>query len=100
VEIAYSVNGVPIRLTDERWEHIVNNKPYMYAFDHAVLQAIQEPTVVLRGYAGTLIAVLALARERYLHVVYKEVGRNDGFVVTAYVSPKYNRGSVIWPRKS
>jgi hypothetical protein len=70
VEIAYSIHGIPIRLTDERWEHIVSNKPYMYAFDDAIPKAIEEPTVVLRGYAGTLIAVLSLARERYLHVVY------------------------------
>ena len=27
VELVYSVNGVPIRLTDERWAHITNNKP-------------------------------------------------------------------------
>ena len=25
MEIAHSINGVPIRLTDERWEHIVSN---------------------------------------------------------------------------
>ena len=100
VEIAYSINGVPIRLTAERWEHIVSNKPYMYAFDEALARAIEEPTVVLRGYAGALIAVLGLAREKYLHVVYKETSREDGFVITGYVSTSYNRGAVIWPRRS
>ena len=25
MDIAYSVNGVPIRLTEERWEHVVRN---------------------------------------------------------------------------
>lgn len=100
MEIAYSINGVPIRLTDERWEHIVSNKPYMYAFDDALLQAIEQPTVLLQGYAGSLVAVLNLARGRFLHVVYKEVSADDGFVITAYVSPKYNRDAVIWPRKS
>jgi len=30
VEIAYSVNGVPVRLTEERWGHIVENKPYSW----------------------------------------------------------------------
>jgi hypothetical protein len=25
MEIASSINGVPIRLTEERWNHIVNN---------------------------------------------------------------------------
>lgn len=100
MQVAYSINGVPIRLTDERWEHIVSNKPYMDAFDGAVLQAIEKPTIVLRGYAGSLVAVLSLARDRFLHVVYREVGVDDGFVITAYVSPKYNRDSVIWPRRS
>jgi hypothetical protein len=100
VDTAYSINGVPIRLTHERLEHIVNNKPYMSAFEDAILQAIEEPAVILRGYAGSLIAVLALARESYLHVVYKELGPNDGFVITAYVAHKYNRDAVIWPRRS
>lgn len=99
MEIAYSISGVPIRLTTERWDHIVVNKPYMHAFDDAILKAIERPTVILRGYAGSYVAVLNLARDRFLHVVYKEVSAEDGFVITAYVSSKYNRGSVIWPRK-
>jgi len=32
VDIAYSVTGVPIRLTEERWEHVVSNKPYMETY--------------------------------------------------------------------
>lgn len=100
MEVAYSITGVPIRLTDERWAHIVNNKPYMYSFDEALLQAIEKPTVILRGYAGSMVAVLALNRDNFLHVVYKEVNADDGFVVTAYVARKYNRNLVIWPRKS
>ncbi len=35
MEIAYSVNDVQIRLTEERWEHIVRNKPYMETYDEA-----------------------------------------------------------------
>ncbi len=100
MEIAYSINGIPIRLTDERWDHIVSNKHYMVAFDNAIIKAIEDPTVVLRGYAGALIAVLALARDRYLHVIYKEIRNDDGFVITAYVSANYNRDAVIWPRRS
>jgi hypothetical protein len=100
VEIAYSVNSVPIRLTDERWEHIVSNKPYMYAYDDALLQAIEKPSVILRGYTGSLIAVLSLSRNNFLHVVYKEVSADDGFVITAYVARNYNRDQVIWPHKS
>ena len=71
----------------------------MYSYDDAILKAIEQPTVILRGYAGSQIAVLAMARERYLHVVYKEVSGNDGFVITAYMGQKYNQDQVIWPRK-
>ena len=100
VQIAYSINGVPIRLTEERWLHIVENKPYMYSYDETLLHAIEKPMCILRGYNGSLIAILSLSRDNYLHVVYKEVSQEDGFVVTAYVSRKYNRNTMIWSRKS
>ncbi len=96
MEVAYSVNGVPIRLTEERWLHIIDNKPYMEGYDDKILQAIEKPTCVLRGYAGSLVAILSLAPQRYLHVVYKELTLNDGFIITAFIATKYNRRQVIW----
>ncbi len=100
MDIAYSVNGVPIRLTEERWEHIVGNKPYMNSHYERVLEAIENPTWILRGYAGTLVAVLSLTRRSYLHVVYRELSRDDGFIITAFLSGKINRRMIIWPKKS
>lgn len=100
MQVAYFINGVPIRLTEERWLHIVENKPYMYSYDEALLQAIEKPTCILRGYNGSLIAILAVGRDKYLHVVYKEVSQEDGFIVTAYMSRKYNRNLLLWPRRS
>jgi hypothetical protein len=100
VEIAYSVNGVPIRLTEERWEHIVSNKPYMESYLERMLDAIEKPTCVLRGYAGSLVAILSVGRQRYLHVVYKEVSREDGFIITAFIAQKYNRKLIVWSQHS
>jgi len=54
VDVAFSVNNVPIRLTDERWGHIVGNKPYMSSYYEKVLEAVENPTWILRGYAGAL----------------------------------------------
>jgi hypothetical protein len=54
VDLARSINGVPIRLTEERWKHIIRNKPYMLSYREQVLAAIEHPTWVLRGYAGGL----------------------------------------------
>jgi len=71
----------------------------MYVYEETILEAIEQPMAVLKGYAGALVAVHPLGRNRYLHVVYKEVNQEDGFVVTAYVSLKYNRNQTIWPRR-
>jgi hypothetical protein len=97
METVYSVRGVPVRLTEERWEHIAGNKPYMEAYYERVLEAIERPTAILRGYAGTRVAVLSLSKQRYLHVVYREISQDDGFIITAFVARKYNKGIVIWP---
>ncbi len=97
MEIVQSVNGVPIRLTDERWWHIVSNKPYMETRRENVLDAVESPTCVLRGYGGAQVAVLSLSRRRYLHVVYRELSREDGFIITAFISDSYNRGQIQWP---
>lgn len=99
MDIAYSVNDVPIRLTEERWEHVVSNKPYMETYYEKVLEAIETPTWVLRGYAGALVAVLSIVKRNYLHVVYREVSQDDGFVITAFLSRKVNRRMIIWPKQ-
>ena len=79
MDIAHSVNRVPIRLTEERWAHIVENKPYMSAYYGKVLAAIENPTFVLRGYGGAFVAVLSVSRRLFLNVVYREISRQDWF---------------------
>ncbi len=98
MRVAYSVNGVPIRLTEERWAHIVNNKPYMRAYYGKVLDAVENPTWILRGYGGAVIAVLPLGRRQFLNVVYRKISQDDCFIITAFVSRKLNRGNIIWPK--
>ena len=100
MEMVYSIHGVPIRLPDERWEHITENKPYMEAYFDRVLEAIEEPEWLLRGYAGSPIAVIPVGKQRFLHVIYKEVSQDNGFVITAYIVPEYNKRQVIWSQNS
>ena len=40
---------------------------------------------------AALIAVRALGRRKYLAVVYKELSRKDGFVITAYSTSQISR---------
>lgn len=96
---AISRNGVPIRLTEERWFHIVENHDDMAGHYDDVLETVEGPDFVLRGYKGALIAVKQLGRGQYLAVVYRELNRNDGFVITAYITSKVRKRPMIWRRK-
>jgi len=99
LDTVYSINSVPIRLTEERWIHIVDRRPYMTAYYDKVLEAIEQPTYILPGHGGSLMAVSPLGKSKYLHVVYREVGRHDGFSITAYIKPRVNKRQAIWREK-
>ena len=58
--IADSVNGVPIRLTDERWEHILDSHPEMASYRETLLDVVEDPEYILRGNKGTVIAIVHL----------------------------------------
>ncbi len=99
MDIAYSVNDIPIRLTEERWEHIVGNKPYMESYYEKVIEAVERPTWIEQGYAGSRVAILTLGRRHYLHVVYRELSRADGFIITAFIARRASRRKRVWPKK-
>ncbi len=96
MDVAYSVNGVPIRLSYERWYHIVENHDDLASAFHEVLDSVQKPDLVARGSHGALKAVRNLGRRKWLVVVYRELSRRDGFVITAYLLSKRPKGEVVW----
>lgn len=57
MNIAYSKNGVPIRLSYERWTHIVENHDDMASSFHDVLETIENPEAIYRGFNGALKAM-------------------------------------------
>ena len=54
MEIAISVNGVPIRLTEERWRHILNARDDLSDYYDECVQVVAKPDMVLTGSRGTL----------------------------------------------
>ncbi len=67
----HSKNGVLIRLTEERWKHIILMHPGLSGRQAQVLHSVKDPDYILEGKAGELLAVLKLSMRRYLVVVYK-----------------------------
>jgi hypothetical protein len=96
MDIAISRNGVPIRLTEERWFHIVENHDDLAGHYDDVLDTVENPDFILRGYGGALIALKGAARKTCLAVIYKELSRDDGFVITAYFTSRISRSLIIW----
>lgn len=95
--MALSVNGVPIRLTAERWMHITEARDELAGRMDEVLDCIESPDWVTKGYRGSLIAWKGYGRRGYLAVVYKEHGARDGFVITAFMTRKAKKGNKVWP---
>lgn len=99
MDIAYSINDVPIRLTTERWYHIVENHDDLAGHYDNVLNTVENPDFVLRGYRGSWIAVRSAGKSLYLNVPYKELANDDGFIISAYFTSKINRKQIIWRRE-
>jgi len=96
LDIVESIDGVPIRLTAERWEHILEEHPEMSGFYERILTAIENPTFVLRAHRGSKSAVVNFGRKRWLHVVYREINARDDFIISAYFKFDYDENLVIW----
>ena len=96
MDIAYSVNGVPIRLTYERWYHIIENHDDLASYYYELLETIEKPEVVIRGNKGTLKATRNFGRNKWLVVIYREITKTEGFIITAYFLDKRPKGEVIW----
>ncbi|MEW6607250.1 MAG: hypothetical protein AB1414_07315 [bacterium] len=96
MEVAYSINGVPIRLTYERWYHIVENHDELASYFHEILDTVEKPELIVRGNKGALKAIRNIGKGKWLVVIYRELSRGDGFVITAYLLDTKPKGEIIW----
>ncbi|MBI2339841.1 MAG: hypothetical protein HYU99_05695 [Deltaproteobacteria bacterium] len=105
LEWVISVDGVPIRLTDERWAHITESHDYMAGHLELVLETIGSPDKIAKGTHSAHIAVKKFDHtplgRKYVTVVYRQ-GVKDGYVITAFMTSKpgkiFKKG-VIWSRQ-
>jgi hypothetical protein len=98
LDITYSVNNVPIRLTYERWFHITENHDDLASYYFQVLEVVEQPEFIIRGNKGTLKATKNMGKNSWITVVYKEISERDGFIITAYFLNKRPKGDVVWRR--
>lgn len=101
MDIAISKNNVPIRLTEERWIHIIESHDDLAGYYDDVLATIEDPDYILKGYKNALIALKKVGKRKYLAVVYKELDNKDGFIITAYFTTKIKleKEVILWQKK-
>jgi hypothetical protein len=103
LDIVLSENKIPIRITDERWQHIISRHPEMTGERERLLETISSPDLILEGDAGAMLAVRHYKKtkitSKYLIAVYLEVKERDGFVLTAYYGNQYAKWrKVLWKK--
>ncbi len=94
-----SKNSVVIRLTEERWNHIINNHSELTDYRSEVLNTVRDPEKILEGNQYELLAIKEIIIGKYLVVVYREL-LNDGFIITAYLTSRLrslDKRKQLWP---
>lgn len=94
-----SKNGLPIRLTDERWAHIIEEHGELSDMQSEVLETIDQPMRILAGGREECLAIREQEPGKFLVVVYRE-SESDGFVITAFLTRRMyalSRRRQKWP---
>lgn len=91
--ISKSLNGVSIRLTKERWNHIIKAHQEIDPKGFKkFMKVITNPEFILKGSKNELLAVQKVPRKKlWIVIPYKEETEQDGFVLTAYFT-----SDLIW----
>ncbi len=100
MKIVKSKIGIPIRLTEERWQHIIKGHPELKNYQNEVLKTVAQPDEIYEGAQGELLAVRKITENKFLVVVYREINPEDGFIITAFLTSKkkkLERRHKIWP---
>ena len=99
MDVAKSKNNVPIRLPKERWFHITEEHSEMAGYYFEVLETVEEPEAIYESKAGECLAVKEAERGKYIVVVYREISKDDGFIITAFLTKRkgqLERRRKIW----
>ena len=109
VATVVSVNGVSIRLTEERWGHILEYHGELARLLDQILLTIAEPDMVFespKDIENNLVAIRIFAElakhglAEHLAVHYKEVSNEDGFILTVFPisADRLRRRYRLWRR--
>jgi len=103
MDIVKCIQKVPVRVTDERWLHIIEEHSELSGRYYEILETISDPDEVYAGSHSELLAARKLGTKKYLIAVYKIATPDDGFLITAFMTKNsrwFKKRKCIWRRKS
>lgn len=101
MDVVKSKNDVDIRLSEGRWFHITEEHSEMAGYYFEVLETVEKPEAIYEGKTGECLALKEVEKDKYVVVVYREVSKEDGFVITAFLTKRkrqLERRQRLWPR--
>ncbi len=93
-----------IRLTYERYEHLVTDHPEMVGQIERVGETLLNPDQIVRSRTDEQVELfykhykITPVTEKFLCAVVK-VLENDAFVITVYFTDAIKKGEILWPKK-
>lgn len=96
--------GRSVRLTEKRWRHIEEH-PEMIGLRRALAETLREPEAVIQSGSDPLARLYyrfyhrTMVGGKHLCLAVK-VRQDDAFVVTAYLTDRVMKGTVLWPIES
>ena len=74
----------------------------MAGYYFEVFETVEEPEAIYEGKMGECIAVREIEKGKYIVVVYRELSKEDGFVITAFITRRkkqLERRRKIWQKQ-
>jgi hypothetical protein len=74
----------------------------MAGYYSEVLETLEDPDAIYEGGSGELLAAKEIQTDKYIVVVYTEISKKDGFVITAFLSSRkkqLERRKMVWRRQ-
>ena len=93
-----------VRLTDERYEHLVSEHPEMVEQIDKVKESLFGPVIVVRSKADSQFELFyryyksTPVTQKYWCIVVK-VRADDSFIITAYFTDTIKKGKILWEKK-
>jgi len=99
--VGKKADAMKVKLSRKVLKHIVARHPEVSAYTHKMVEAVQNPDLIIKGLRGELKAIKFYTKlyigPKYLVVVYREL-YGEKVIITAYFTSNVARvkGEVIW----